>query len=266
MACGPKCPCPCVRTKKRRSHKVLAPRHNPVYDLLAFLVGEKYKEPVNKPKIANPSFSVGTSTEPTATREVGVGEPIATREVGVGEPTATREVGVGEPTATREVGVGKPIATRSTETQVEQVLEKVEPIAVYEGVQKKKQPYEPYIQEKERQKYNEMIDKILVSRGKLPSREQRRFLRGTGLTPFIPEDNVSEEETAAAIPASEVEAPASEVEAPVQSGIPAFFGGAQQSRVRLVRPKKDTPLGNIVASLQAIPEQEAGSESNVDFQ
>jgi len=78
MVCGPKCPCQCVRTKKRRrSHKVLAPRHNPIHDLLSFLIAEKYKEPINKQPIVKPQgIAVGTSTEPSST-ETKVEEVLA---------------------------------------------------------------------------------------------------------------------------------------------------------------------------------------------
>jgi len=199
MACGPNCPCQCVRTKKkRRSHKVLAPRHNPVYDLLSFLVAEKYKEPINKPTIAKPQgIAVGTSTEPSI--------------------------------------------TPSIETKVEQALEKVEPIAVHEGVQTAEMgtQYEPVkrIYSRRRDKTNE------------PKRE---------------EADLTESERATA-------------EQPVARGGGGGFSDTsipepvKKTYVRLERkglnkPSSESPLGNVVAALQAQTDQEAGSLGNVDFQ
>ena len=228
MACGPNCPCQCVRTKKkRRSHKVLAPRHNPVYDLLSFLIAEKYKEPVNKQPIVKPEgIAVGTSTEPTQ--------------------------------------------TPSIETKVEQALEKVEPIAVHEGVQKKKEPYARDVEGRERQLYNEQIDKVLVERMILKPKEERK------------EENrlrIEAQKESALAAKKEREARKVSVDSgPSNPKEPVSGGGggalaveppvlkATRAKKGLNKPSSESPLGNVVAALQAQTDQEAGSLGNVDFQ
>jgi hypothetical protein len=229
MACGSNCPCKCVRTKKRRTNKRLAPRHNPVYDLLSFLVAEKYKEPINKPTIIKPeSISTGTSTERIKTAEAGT-------ETAVAE---TAEAGT----------FTEPTATRSMETQVEQLLEKIEPVAVHEGVQRKKEPIETDLYTtKEANKYNK---EVAIESAKRRATD----LENRGLPPEVRERRIY-------IKKNKAEKPA------VAEGGGGGLPPSQTTRkVGLVRPVQGSPLGNVVATLQAQTDQEAGSVGNVDFQ
>jgi hypothetical protein len=220
----------------------LAPRHNPIHDLLSFLIAEKYKEPINKQPIVKPQgITVGTSTEPTQ--------------------------------------------TPSIETKVEQVLEKVEPIAVHEGVQKKKEPYERNVEGRERKLYNEEIDKVLVERMILKPKEERKEENRLRIEAQKESALAAKKEREAR--KVSVDSGPSNPKEPVSGGgggapaaegggggAPAAEGGGgglppsqTQRKVRLVRPKaEESPLGNVVAALQAQTDQEAGSLGNVDFQ
>jgi hypothetical protein len=180
------------------------PRRNPVYDLLSFLVGEKYKESLNKPTLVAP-------------------EPLARL---TGEPS-------------------KAIT-----------------------------------------QFGERLSRLEQEPGLLSERPSRRSSIAS-----IPESVIS---LVSEAPSPRVEAP---VEAPVavpaQASIQSFFGGAaapkveapveaplaavrtreelkalmkQRKAAKAALPKSNTPLGNILETLQTIPEQDAGFESNVEFQ
>jgi hypothetical protein len=139
----------------------MAPRHNPVYDLLAFLVGEKYKEPVNKPTIVAPIEKKDAST-------------------------------MMEPVEKKDVSTMKKPTTRTFSTQMETVMENVKPIEVHEGVQRKKEPLETHLySDTEAKLYNKEVQNTLETRGLVPAAAERKAIRKA-----MYEDNVSKKQEA----------------------------------------------------------------------
>ena len=156
------------------------------------------------------------------------------------------------------------------ETQVEQVLEKVEPIAVHEGVQKKKEPYARDVEARERQLYNEQIDKVLVERMILKPKEERK------------EENrlrVEAQKQLALAAKKEREARRVSVDSGASNPKEPVSGGGGRLNTSIPEPPalkaarakkghnkpKEGPVGNVLATLQEAADKESESSGNVSF-
>jgi len=62
-ACTSHCPCQVRKPRKRRNHQVVPHRPNVIQDLLALLIADKYKEPINKPPLVVSTPTLFSSSE-----------------------------------------------------------------------------------------------------------------------------------------------------------------------------------------------------------
>jgi hypothetical protein len=157
----------------------------------------------------------------------------------INKPTIAKPQGIAVGTST------EPSTTRSIETQVEQALEKVEPSAVHEGVQTAEMgtQFEPV---------KRIYTKRAISKG-------------------VSSDESSLDEASRAAEDAAEKAAAEASKSGGGGGLNTLI--LEPRKIKEIRAKKglnkpssESPLGNVVAALQAQTDQEAGSLGNVDFQ
>jgi hypothetical protein len=204
------------------------PRRNPVYDLLSFLVGERYKESLNKPTLVKPEAV-----------------PLLTDSRREPSPALT-QFGEGQAQLERLPGL------QSTATSRRPSIESVAP-SVISLVTEPRKPSTP-----------------LTRSEKQILKTEDEGLR-TALERLTNLQSQAEDMKAQAI--ERLEQGESGILSPGQQGAARILemaasaggGGVQKKRGANKKPAKGTPVGTILQTLQEIPEQEAGSTTNVDF-
>ena len=251
-ACSSGCPCQCQKPRRRRrNHKVAPFARHPVYDLLSFLLAEKYKEPVNKPAIAKPEASA------PKTAEVGVGTSVEA------PAPATQE----QPTAERFLSALRTGLEKGPERSRRGSIESVASYATSDpgmgGAATPRLTAEPTqsaardFTEGERQVRETKLKTALSAVERVSALEANAAeVRRQALT------NLEKVETGELTPAERGAAAILSMEAAGTLGSPK----GKKKKGLTAASATGTPVGNILGALQAIPEQEAGSPGNVDFQ